>query len=104
ASVEVYSAYAGPSVSTQAGPVNVNAAYRLGYVAVDDDTGVGRGRDEHGNAVAHAATASAGVAPGPLPVGVGVHAGYQRTDSDGEFDHEFEGAYVRAEVVVPVGP
>ncbi|HWT13169.1 MAG TPA: hypothetical protein VN231_10485 [Allosphingosinicella sp.] len=103
-SVEVYSAYAGPTVSTQAGPVNVNAAYRIGYVAVDDDlAGAGRS-DDHGNAVAHAASASAGMAPGRLPVGWGVNVGYQRTDSDGEFDHEFEGSYVRADVVVPVSP
>jgi hypothetical protein len=105
ASVEVYSAYAGPSVSTQAGPVDVSANYRVGYVAVDDDSGAGV-EDDHGDAVAHAANISAGMAPGRgrLPVGWGVNAGYQRTDSDGEFDHEFEGSYVRGDVVVPVSP
>jgi hypothetical protein len=105
-SVEVYSAYAGPTLSTQAGPVNVNAAYRVGYVAIDDDNGRAGPEDDHGNAVAHAASASAGMAPGRgrLPVGWGVNAGYQRTDSDGEFDHEFEGTYVRGDVVVPVSP
>ncbi|HEV2864896.1 MAG TPA: hypothetical protein VGX37_00115 [Allosphingosinicella sp.] len=103
-SVEVYSAYAGPTVSTHAGPVTVNAGYRLGYVAIDDDTGAAGRGDDDGSAVAHAASVSAGMAPGELPVGWGVNAGYQRTDSDGEFDHEFEGRYIRGDVVVPVSP
>ena len=102
ASVEVYSAYAGPTLSTHAGPVAVNASYRLGYVAIDDDTLAGGPPEDFDSAVAHSATASAGMAPGRLPVGWTVGAGYARTDSDSEFDHEFEGAYVRADVVVPV--
>ncbi len=36
--VEVYAGYIGPSVSTHAGPVAINASYRLGYVAIDDDS------------------------------------------------------------------
>jgi hypothetical protein len=67
-SVEVYSVYAGPSLSTHAGPVAVNAAYRLGYVKVDDDSLVdGNDFDE---STAHSATASVGMAPGDgAPVG-----------------------------------
>ena len=102
ASVEIYSAYAGPTLSTRAGPVAVNAAYRLGYVAVDDDSLAGGPREDFDSAVTHSATASVGMAPGPLPVGWTVGAGYGRTDSSGEFDHRFEGAYVRGDVVVPV--
>jgi hypothetical protein len=102
ASVEIYSAYAGPTLSTRAGPVAVNAAYRLGYVAVDDDSLTGGPREDYDSAVTHSATASVGMAPGPLPVGWTVGAGYGRTDSSGEFDHEFEGAYMRGDVVVPV--
>ena len=104
ASVEVYSAYAGPTLSTQAGPVGVNAAYRIGYVAIDDDTGGAGLREDYDSAVAHAASVGVGMAPGRLPFGWGVNAGYQRTDSNGEFDHEFEGTYVRGDVVVPVSP
>jgi hypothetical protein len=103
--VEVYAGYAGPTVSTHAGPVAVNASYRLGYVKVDDDTldpGTG---DEIDDSVSHSATASVGMAPGTgAPVGWTVGAGYARSDSDGEFEDRFEGAYVRADVVVPVGP
>jgi hypothetical protein len=103
-SVEVYSAFAGPTLSTQAGPVGVNAAYRLGYVAIDDDTGGVGLREDYDSAVSHAASLGVGMAPGRLPFGWGVNAGYQRTDSNGEFDHEFEGAWIRGDVVVPVGP
>lgn len=103
-SVEVYSAFAGPTLSTQAGPVGVNAAYRLGYVAIDDDTGGTGLREDYDSAVSHAASLGVGMAPGRLPFGWGVNAGYQRTDSNGEFDHEFEGAWIRGDVVVPVSP
>ena len=101
-SVEVYSAYAGPTLSTHAGPVAVNASYRLGYVAIDDDSLTGGPREDFDSAVAHSATASAGMAPGRLPVGWTVGAGYARTESDSEFDHESEGTYVRGDVVVPI--
>ena len=104
AAIEVYSLYAGPTLSTHAGPVAVNASYRLGYVAIDDDTPTAAARDDLDSATAHSATASVGMAPGRLPVGWTVGAGHARTDSSGEFDHEFEGSYVRADVVVPVRP
>jgi len=100
--VNVYSVYAGPTVSTHAGPVAVNAAYRLGYVKIDDDRIAGNLDDDFDSATAHSATASVGMAPGELPFGWTVGAGYAREDSGGRFDQEFEGAYVRADVVVPV--
>ncbi len=79
-SVEVYSVFAGPTLSTQAGPVGVNAAYRLGYVAIDDDTGGTGLREDYDSAISHAASLGVGMAPGRLPFGWGVNAGYQRTD------------------------
>ncbi len=100
--VNVYSAYAGPTLSTHAGPVAINASYRLGYVKIDDDRIAGGLDDDFDESVAHSATASVGIAPGRLPVGMTVGAGYAREDSGGRFDQEFEGAYVRADVVVPV--
>lgn len=102
-SVNVYSVYAGPSLSTRAGPVAVNASYRLGYVKIDDDRIAGGLDDDYDSSVAHSATASVGMAPGRLPIGWTVGAGYAREDSGGRFDQEFEGAFVRADVVVPVG-
>jgi len=102
--VELYSVYAGPTVSTHVGPVAVNASYRLGYVAIDDDSVSGGPDDGYDSAIAHSATASAGMAPGRLPFGWTVGAGYARSESDSDFDDELEGAYVRGDVVVPVSP
>ena len=103
ASVEVYSAYAGPTLSTHVGPVSVNANYRLGYVAVDDDRPVAR-RGDYDSAVAHSAAASVGMGPGRLPIGWNVSAGWARTDTESDFDEEAEGMFVRGDVVVPLGP
>jgi hypothetical protein len=98
---QVYAVYGGPSLSTRAGPMTVNASYRLGYVAVDADDGLaGTGRD-YDKGVAHSASVSVGMAPGRLPVGWTVGAGYAREEF-GRFDNRFEGAYVRGDVVVPV--
>jgi hypothetical protein len=103
--VEVYSVYGGPTLSTHAGPVAINASYRLGYVAVDDDSTTGGPRDDFSSAVAHSATASIGMAPGHgAPIGWTVGAGYARTDSNSRFDDDFEAKYVRGDVVVPLGP
>jgi hypothetical protein len=107
---EIYSAYAGPTVSTRVGPVAVNAAYRLGYVFVDDHSlsgedlppGVPRiDRDMH--STVHNLTASVGMSPGELPFGWTVGGGYVREDMN-RLDSRFEAAYIRGDVVVPVGP
>ena len=104
ASVEVYSAYAGPTLTTNVGPVSVNASYRLGYVAVDDDRPVATRRDDFDSAVAHSAAASVGMAPGRMPVGWNVSAGWARTDTESDFDDRSEAMFVRGDVVVPVSP
>ena len=105
AGTEIYSAYAGPTLSTRAGPVTINAAYRLGYVHVDDDSlaGAAAPTDDFDSTV-HVASASVGIAPGgPLPIGVTASAGYVREDS-GALDNRFEGRFVRGDVVVPLSP
>ena len=107
-SAEIYSAYAGPSLSTRAGPVAVNASYRLGYVAVDDRSlsGLPAGSpriDRYSSSTVHQATASVGMAPGELPFGWTVGAGWVREDQK-RLDSTFEGKYVRGDVVVPVSP
>ncbi|HEY0413565.1 MAG TPA: hypothetical protein VGD66_10520 [Allosphingosinicella sp.] len=107
---EIYSAYAGPTLNTHAGPVTIGAAYRLGYVYVDDHSLAGGGLppgaarvDRYKSSTVHNATASIGMAPGVLPFGWTVGAGYVRENMD-RFDSKFEGQYVRGDVVVPVGP
>jgi hypothetical protein len=104
-SVDVYSVYAGPTLATNAGPLAINGAYRFGYTKVDDHTPGGRLNDDFDSATAHSLTGSVGMAPNRgLPFGWTVGAGYARENSGGRFRNRFEGAYVRGDVVVPVGP
>lgn len=105
---EVYSVYAGPTLSTRVGPLSVGAAYRLGYVAVDDNSsrdflndGDDRGRDSFDSSVSHNLSASVGMGPGEFPVGWTIGAGYVREDVD-QLDSAFEGKYVRGDIVYPV--
>ncbi|HET9638871.1 MAG TPA: hypothetical protein VFP12_06660 [Allosphingosinicella sp.] len=107
---EIYSAYAGPTLTTHAGPVSVGASYRLGYVKVDDHSLAGAGLppgaprvDRYSSSIVHNATVSFGMAPGRLPFGWTVGAGYVREDMN-RLDSKFEAQYVRGDVVVPVSP
>jgi hypothetical protein len=102
--VDVYSVFLGPTLSTHAGPLAVNASYRFGYVAVDDHRPNSILDADFDHSTAHSATASVGMSPGRLPFGWTVGAGYAREDTGGRFDQNFEGEYVRGDVVVPVGP
>ena len=102
--VDIYSAYVGPTLSTHAGPLAINASYRLGYVKVDDHRAGGALNSDFDDSTAHSATASIGMAPGRLPIGWTVGAGYARENSGGRFRQRFEGMYVRGDVVVPLSP
>jgi len=104
ATTEVYGAYAGPTLTTRAGPVAVTAFYQLGYVKVDDDSLAGQGSPE-GNfdATVHLAGASASMAPGVLPFGWNVSAGHV-SESTSDLDTEFEAQFVRGDAVLPVNP
>jgi len=106
ATVDVYSAYVGPTLSTHAGPLAINGSYRLGSVWVDDHRAGGTLDDDFDSSLAHSATASVGMAPGGagLPFGWTVGAGYAREDNGGRFDQQFEGLYVRGDIVLPIGP
>ena len=104
---QVYSVYAGPSVRTSAGPVQIAASAFAGYTKVESpgSTGVGPGEqrldyfDDSKNVVAQA---SAGVAAGTvLPVGVSVSGAYER-DEAGQLDQKYEGYFARGDVTLPV--
>jgi hypothetical protein len=82
--------------------VAINASYRLGYVAVDDDNVTGGPVEDYSSSVSHSASASVGMSPGQLPFGWTVGGGYVRENSGGRFRNRFEGAYIRGDVVVPV--
>ncbi len=103
---QVYSAYAGPSFATKAGPLDVTAAYRLGYTKVEANDGIilpgGQPQlDSYDDSLAHFATASVGMSPDVLPVGWTVSAGYEREDT-GQLDQRFESKHVRGDLTVPV--
>ena len=107
--VEVYSAYAGPTLSTKVGGLDVGASYRLGYVHIDDHGLAGAPRpagqprfDTYDHGLVHSAAASVGMSPGQLPFGWTVGAGWSREDSD-LLDARNQGMFVRGDVVVPVG-
>lgn len=105
---QVYSIYAGPSLSTNIGALDVNANYRVGYTKVEsEDTGIlPPGQlpiDIFDDSVSHSASASVGMQPRDLPFGWSVSAGYEREDA-GQLDQRFEGKYARADVTVPVTP
>jgi len=102
-SAQVFSAYAGPTVSTQIGALSVGAAYRLGYVRVDDNDLAGDFGEDFGESIVHNASASVGMGAGQLPFGWTVGGGYVREES-GEFDNRFQAAYLRGDIVYPVSP
>jgi hypothetical protein len=104
---QVYSAYAGPTLSTNAGPLEMKAAYRLGYTKVDANDFTpepGQPRlDSYDDSIQHLATASVGMAPGRLPFGWEINGAYEREDT-GQLDQRYEAKGVGANVTVPVAP
>ncbi len=102
-----YSLYAGPTLQTRVGDVDVNANYRIGYTRLDGPDAIatdGNFVDVFDESVAHSASVRVGTSPGrPLPVGVGVGAGFYQEDID-NLDQRVRDAYVRADVTVPVTP
>ena len=107
---EVYSFYAGPDLSTRVGDLSVNGSYRFGLVEVDNK--ILRGLplapgavllDRYDSSTNHSLSASVGMGVGNLPFGWTVAGGYFREDTK-RLDQEFEGGFIRADVVVPVSP
>lgn len=106
---QVYSLYAGPTVSAQAGPLEFGAGYRVGYTHVEDELDANSvpGReaiDYVDHSTTHLATASVGMSPGgELPFGWVASAGYEREDA-AQLDQTYEGYHARLDVTVPVSP
>lgn len=105
---EVYSLYVGPDFSRRIGGLDVAASYRFGLVEVDNkllaNLPLVPGAlvlDRFDRSTNHSLSASVGMGPGELPFGWTLGAGYVREDVD-RLDQEFESAYVRGDVVVPV--
>ncbi len=104
---QVYSAYVGPTLTGNIGPMTATAAYRLGYTKVEDNAfAAAPGQpslDGFDDSVTHLATASIGMAPDVLPFGWRVSGAYEREDT-GQLDQNFEAKGVRADVTFPVSP
>ena len=105
---EVYSLYAGPDFAQRVGALDLAASYRIGYVEIDNKAFAGLPNgpgaillDRYDRSTSHNATASIGMGPGELPFGWTLGGGYVREDVD-RLDQEFEAAYARADIVVPV--
>jgi hypothetical protein len=103
---QAYSGYVGPTYQDKVGPVQVGAAYRLAYSAVEaDDFTPGAGQQSLGgydDSVTHIASASIGMEPGgELPFGWQVSGAFSREDT-GVLDQRFESKGVEASVTVPI--
>lgn len=102
--IDVYGVYAGPTLATHAGDVAVNAAYRLGYAAIDDHTDRLGLFEDFGHSISHNLSGSVGMGPGRLPFGWTLGGGYLRSSTGGPFQDRFHAAFVRGDVVLPVSP
>lgn len=104
---QLYSLYAGPSLSTTLGAFTVGADYRIGYTKVEtpgfDPAVIGQPRrDYYDDSLGNVATARIGFAPGTLlPVGLTASGGYVREDA-GQLGQRFEDAYGRVDALLPV--
>ena len=105
---QVYAAYVGPSVKTQAGDVAIEGHYRFGYnkVTTPNAVAVAPGQtavDRFDEGTVHAAQLHMGTRPGePLPVGVGVGAGWLREDVS-NLDQRVDDKNLRGDVTLPIG-
>ena len=106
---QVYSVYAGPSVHTMEGDVELEGHYRLGYTRVEEPDALvtapgAEPLDIFDESTTHAAYARVGTRPNTvLPVGVGLGAGYTQQDIS-NLDQRIVDGYIRADVTVPVSP
>jgi hypothetical protein len=105
---QIYSVYAGPTLTERVGVVDVSAVTRIGYSRFDIDSPV---RDVQGNlvdtfdeSVTYLGHVRAGVRAGEiLPVGLAVTAGGFQEDI-ANLDQRVRDLYARADVTVPVTP
>ena len=106
---QIYSAYIGPMLSTQAGPVRIGAGYRLGYTRVETPGfgGVAPNQprlDYFSDSWNQMATFSASTRPGTvLPVGLSLNSTFERDDA-GQLAQRYQGWSVRGDVLKPISP
>ncbi len=102
----IYSFYAGPSLNTRVGDVDVQGVARVGYNRFEADdalvTQAGNTIDVFDDSVTYLGQLRAGVSPGEvLPVGLAVTAGGFQEDI-GNLDQRVRDLFVRGDVTLPV--
>ena len=106
---QVYSLYAGPTLATQVGPVNVGGLYRIGYTKVDQPTYspllAGQPRlDAYDSSVGQLAGVTLALPPRALlPIGLTASGGWER-EASGPLHQHYDTWYVRGDVLAPVSP
>ncbi|MEO1044785.1 MAG: hypothetical protein AAFX04_05030 [Pseudomonadota bacterium] len=107
---QVYSIFAGPSITTNIDTLFLNANYRFGYTSIESDTDIaiapGQPQlDIFDESTSHFANATIGQAPRTtdLPFGWALSAGYRREDTT-QLDQRFEDLFLRGDLTVPVSP
>ncbi|SFR83420.1 hypothetical protein [Sphingomonas jatrophae] len=105
---QTFGAYAGPTLATRVGDLDINALYRFGWVRVDNkgDLGLLPGEQRistYDESTSHLLSGSVGMRPGELPFGWSVSGGYVREQVN-ELSQRFHDYYVRGDIVVPVSP
>lgn len=103
----VYSVYAGPTLTQRVAGLDVGAGYRFGYTKVEVESPAilvpgAVASDIFDESTNHAAWASVGQRPGSLPFGWQISGGWDREDAN-QLDQRFEGKYARADVTMPIG-
>ena len=105
---QIYSLYAGPTLATRVGSVDVTGSARVGYNRFEVDDALvdaaGNPVDVFDDSVTYAGQVTAGTRAGdPLPVGLAATAGgYQEDISN--LDQRVRDLYVRGDVTIPVSP
>ena len=102
----IYSVYAGPSLDTRVGAVDLQGVARVGYNRFEADdaliTQAGNSVDVFDDSVTYLGQLRAGVRPGEiLPVGLAVTAGGFQEDI-GNLDQRVRDLFVRGDVTVPL--
>ena len=103
---QIYSVYAGPSITTRAGLVDIAANARVGYTRVESgDAPINQNGDTidvFDESTTYNAQVRAGTRAGEaLPIGIGVTAGAFQEDVS-NLDQRVRDLYVRGDVTIPV--
>lgn len=105
---QIYSAYAGPSLSTRMGDVAVNGHYHFGYTRVDSPNSVAvvpgqNPVDIFDESTRHNAEIHFGTKAGePLPVGLGAGVGWNR-ENISNLSQRVDDLHARGDIAVPLG-